>query len=379
MRILQICAAYKPAFVYGGPTRSVSALSEQLVKAGIGVEVFTTTANGSSELPVKNGKKVKVDGVPVTYFKRVTGDHTHFSPALLKQLWVDAQKFDVIHIHAWWNLVSVLSCFICLLKRVPVIVSPRGTLSPYSFRNKNSGIKALIHHLVSKPLLKSCFLHVTSQRENDAVKILIHPRIMVTLPNFIELPAPAMPTFKERTSCFKLLFLSRIEEKKGLELLIGALALLPVTCKLTIAGSGDEAYVKHLKAFAIDRNVAGKIEWIGFQNRHKFEVLQNHDLFVLPSYDENFGNAVIESLSVGTPVLISEEVGLAAYVNSKRLGWICQTSESSVASVINLIINERVKEVEEIRRIAPGIIFTDFEEGNLVKKYMEMYQQSIKK
>ncbi|HTE01349.1 MAG TPA: hypothetical protein VK668_18815, partial [Mucilaginibacter sp.] len=82
MKILQVNASYKPAYVYGGPTMSVSKLSEQMVKAGCIVEVFTTTANGPVELPVVPDKQTNIDGVPVTYFKRLTKDHSHFSPAL---------------------------------------------------------------------------------------------------------------------------------------------------------------------------------------------------------------------------------------------------------------------------------------------------------
>src|SRR3954466_11833550 len=121
--------------IYGGPTMSVSMLSEQLVKAGIDCSVFTTTANGPTELPVTIGIPVNVDGVWVTYFKRITKDHTHFSPALLLALWQRVKQYNIVHIHAWWNTVSVLSGLIAVLRGVPVIVSPRGTLSNYSFHN----------------------------------------------------------------------------------------------------------------------------------------------------------------------------------------------------------------------------------------------------
>jgi tRNA A37 N6-isopentenylltransferase MiaA len=112
---------------------SVAMLCEALVNADISAEVFATTANGAVELPVEAGKAVMIDGVTVTYFKRITKDHTHFSPALVKALWKRVKEFDVVHIHAWWNLVSVLSCMVALIKGIPVVLSPRGTLSDYSF------------------------------------------------------------------------------------------------------------------------------------------------------------------------------------------------------------------------------------------------------
>ena len=86
LKVLQICAAYKPAFIYGGPTMSLAILNEQLIRAGITTEVYVTTANGKTELPVLAGATMVIDGVPVTYFKRITKDHSHFSPSLLKRL-----------------------------------------------------------------------------------------------------------------------------------------------------------------------------------------------------------------------------------------------------------------------------------------------------
>jgi len=357
---------------------SVSMLSEQLVKAGVSTEVFTTTANGESELPVVRGQLVDVDGVKVIYFKRITKDHSHFSPALLKILWKEAPNFDLIHIHAWWNLVSVFSCMIALMRNVPVLVSPRGTLSSYSFYNKNIGPKWIIHHLLGKRLLNKCYFHVTSERENEAIIKLIHPKNITILPNFVKLPVKKQLTENEPSAFLKLLFLSRIEEKKGLDILINALASISGPWYLTIAGDGDKTYIAYLKKLAANNKVDDRINWVGFQSENKFELLSEHDLFILPSYDENFGNVVIESLSVGTPVLISEQVGLADYVKKNNFGWICQTNPVSISSAINEMGKNHKADLSRIRKNAPGIIYEDFNENNLVKKYITLYDQLIK-
>jgi glycosyltransferase involved in cell wall biosynthesis len=185
---------------------SVSMLSEQLIKAGCSTDVFTTTANGKSELPVIPGQNANVEGVNVTYFKRITKDHSHFSPALLKRIWKNAPNFDVIHIHAWWNLVSIFSCLIALMRNVPVLLSARGTLSPYSFRNKNIGTKWIIHNLLGKRLLNKCHVHVTSERENDAIVKLFNPKSITILPNFVKLPVEKQYPVNKPAECFKLLF-----------------------------------------------------------------------------------------------------------------------------------------------------------------------------
>ncbi|QEC77907.1 XrtY-associated glycosyltransferase XYAG1 [Mucilaginibacter ginsenosidivorax] len=378
MRILQISAAYKPAYIYGGPTMSVAMLCEQLANAGCKVSVFATTANGVSELDVTPNQTVTIDGVSVIYFKRITKDHSHLSPALLTAVWRNVKTYDAVHVHAWWNLVSVLSCFIAVMRGVPVVVSPRGTLSPYSFQNKNRFIKLLIHNLLSKPVLKRCHIHATSLRESEAVGSIITPKSSTTIPNFVKLPVDRPATKNPVAAPIKLLFFSRIEEKKGLDLLINALPLIQAKYHLTIAGSGGQDYVDSLKQLAADNGVSNKITWAGFINEKKFEVLQKHHLFVLPSYDENFGNAVIESLSVGTPVLISKQVGLADYVDKNKLGWLCETSAVSVAEMIDQLAVLPL-EMERISRQAPGIIDSDFSTDSLVEKYIGFYTKIAKK
>ena len=376
MRILQINASYKPAFVYGGPIISVSKLTEQLTKAGCYTEVFTTTANGNSELPVAPGMQVMVDKVPVTYFKRLTKDHSHFSPALLKRLWKEVRRFDVIHIHAWWNTVSVLSCFIALLHRVPVVVSPRGTLSPYSFGNRNSRYKKIIHQLLGRKLLLRSHIHTTSAYESESIKALIHPKSLQQLPNLVTLGPVFSPEQRAADKQLQLIFFSRIDEKKGLELLLDALPELDVPYHLTIAGDGAPAYILRLKQQASRLQLETHITWLGFQSANKFSLLSEHNLLILPSYDENFANVVIESLSVGTPVLVSKYVGLADYVLKNDFGWVWDSKQINLAPFIKDIAVQRTK-FQKIINTAPEKIRKDFNDIHLAQEYINMYAKII--
>lgn len=354
---------------------SVATLCEELAKAGVVIEVFTTTANGPEELPVVPDTALMVDGVQVTYFKRVTKDHTHFSPALLKAVWKQVRAYDAVHIHAWWNLVSVLSAAIAIARKVPVIISPRGMLSPYSFNNKNIGAKSIIHKVFGKRLLQKSHIHATSAHESRAVTQLVQPLGITAVPNFVKLGGADIVTPGPRGEVLKLLFFSRIEEKKGLDILIAALRLLTVPFHLTIAGSGEDSYVESLKALAA--GLEDKITWAGFYGEDKFIMLQQHDVMVLPSHDENFGNVVIESLSVGTAVLISEHVGLADYVRDNGFGWICQTNAASVADAITAISLEDTGRLEKIGETAPAVIRHDFTGYALTQKYINLYRQII--
>jgi len=372
MKILQINASYKPAYIYGGPTMSVSKLSEQLVKAECNVEVFTTTANGTEELKLSTAVPQQVDGVTVRYFKRLSKDHSHFSPQLLLALWKEIRSFDVVHIHAWWNLVSMLSCFIALIRNVPVILSPRGTLSSYTFTNRHVGLKKMLHITIGKFLLNRCHIHSTSEREQVAIAQLLNPKSIFNIYNLVNLPV-YIPPPAYQSGMLKLLFLSRIENKKGLDLLFDALAELSIPYQLSIAGSGDEAYIEKLKMKSRQLGIAERLEWIGFKTHSKFDLIASHDILVLPSHDENFGNVVIESLCVGTSVLISKEVGLAEYVQKNNLGWICDTTVSSIQENLSHIYHSSGK-LKIIREFGPAVITNGFNDDKLTQQYLNMYE-----
>jgi len=375
MKVLHINASYKPAYIYGGPTLSISKLCEQLVKNGCSVEVFSTTANGTAELPVIKNIQQQVDGISVRYFKRLTKDHSHFSPRLLIALWKDIRNFDVVHIHAWWNLVSVFSCLIAHLRSVPVVLSPRGTLSPYSFLNRNRMLKKLFHFAVGRSLLNRCHIHTTSEREQQAIIQLLKPLSVFHSYNLVNLPA-YLPSQLRENGLLRLLFLSRIQQKKGIELLFKALSELNFPYQLSIAGDGDKTYLKKLKKLSLRYRIADHIKWLGFKGLDKFQLMAQHHVLVLPSYDESFGNVVIESLSVGTAVLISNKVGLATFVRKNNLGWICKTSSSSVRDSISKI-NASPGVLDIIREFAPPIVVSQFNEDKLIKAYLQMYQEIV--
>lgn len=366
--------------IYGGPSMSVSKLSEELCKNGLQVEVFTTLANGRTELNFPPGKLTYIENVPVWFFKRITKDHSHFSPALFKHLISEIKKTNeplIIHIHAWWNLVSIFACLVARFYKIPVVLSPRGTLSNYSFQTNHNFIKKWIHLLLGKKLLSNCNFHCTSGVEKNEIVQFIHSKKIQVIPNFVAIPSQLKSYTKSENPILKLLFLSRIEAKKGLEVLLQALAGIDFPYQLTIAGTGEMDYIQSLQNLVTKNSMEAFVTWIGFQDHEsKFEVLQAHDLLILPSYNENFGNVVIESLAVGTPVLISDQVGLANYVTANKLGWTFENKPEKLREQLTKI-NQNRFELDEIKLQSPKKIRKDFAEEALIKQYVNFYHDVI--
>lgn len=381
MRIIHISPAYKPAYIYGGPTMSIAKLCEVLSKK-CAVEVMTTTANGKTDLCISSKSPVFVDGVRVQYFNRITKDHTHFSPHLFWDLYKrlhHSKIKTIVHIHSWWNLVAIISCAIAKITSTPVILSPRGMLTSYTLNNRNTFYKSLIHRTIKKLLITTCDIHATSDREKWDILQIATPKSISVIPNFITLPCIQYSRFYKAPSSltFKLIFLSRIEEKKGLELLFKSLAKCTFSWQLTIAGTGEPNYIKKLKELSESLNISASTNWIGhINNEEKDKVLSNHDLFVLFSYNENFANVVTESLLNGTPVAISMKVGLSEYIKANDLGWVSELNQPSITSTLNTAFFD-IEKRQRINKSAPSLIKTHFSEEQILNQYLQLYQNLL--
>lgn len=393
-----------------GAAESPEVLKSDCWNEKIEIQVFTTTANGKNELEVEPNRNTIVDGVEVTYFSRLTKDHTHFSPRLLlglrreilmhqkkppltpckeeNSLELNKQKETnnelIIHIHAWWNLVSVLSCAVAMWSKIPVVLSPRGMLTNYTQSNRNSFSKNLIHRLIGKKLLRYCHIHATSEHEKQDILAIVAPKSIKVIPNLVELGGVERLKLKEQSNetfheltdgkrPFKLIFLSRIEEKKGLTLLFEALSIAEIDFTLTIAGSGNEDYIRSLKINATNLKIDHQIIWLGqVKNEDKFELLRKHDCMVLTSYNENFANVVIESLSVGTAVILSDLVGLSDDVIEHDLGWVTALDLHSISNCLKIAYQDADKR-NKISKLAPQFISKNFNDKVLAQHYIKLY------
>jgi len=377
MKILFVTPSYKPAYIYGGPAISVSELAEALVAIGHEVVVYTTTANGKQELDVSPGQPTNVNGVTVYYFKRQTGDHTHVSVGLWKKLYSSVSNFDIVNLQSWWSLLIIGAAQICRLKKAPYVLSPRGMLSSYTFEHQKGIIKRLLHRVIGRSLLKASYLHATTRLEWDDCKKIIPGWNGFVLPNLVRFPQDEVSTKRVRREEDPIIFgfLSRIDQKKGIELLMKGLSSVNYNYQLKIAGTGESAYAESLRELSRQLKIDNRIEWCGWKSGdEKFVFLETIDVFTLTSYNENFANSVIESLSVGTPVFITEKVGLADYVEQKKLGWICQTTIESIGERLKTIHEDRANFCS-FRELTPRLIRRDFNKNFLAQQYIDQYKQ----
>jgi glycosyltransferase involved in cell wall biosynthesis len=230
---------------------------------------------------------------------------------------------------------------------VPYIVRPLGTLNRWGIENRRPWLKKLSFRILESRILASAAgVHYTCEQElveAGELGVSAHP---IVIPNAVELPArESRPRRHDRKV---VLFLSRIDRKKGLDLLFAAFARVRQQCPdalLVLAGAGDPAWVASLKATAERLGIAADVTWAGFlSGDDKWAALTGADVFVLPSYSENFGIALVEALACGCPVVLSDQVGIHREISRAEAGIVtpCRVDELATA-ILNVLTDAALR------------------------------------
>lgn len=324
MRLLHVVPTYLPATRYGGPIVAVHGLCKALAARGHEVHVFTTNVDGAGVSDVPLDRAVDLDGVQVHYFPSPF-PRLYWSPAMGRAL-RDAAGFDVLHLHSVFLWPTFAAARAAHRAHVPYVIAPRGMLVPELIRRKSRGVKTAWLRLVERRNFRNAAaIHFTSHREmQDAKSVglpLPHPAVV---PNGIELVDRANVPREKNT----IVFLGRINWKKGLDRLIDA---LPDGAKLEIAGNDEENLTPRLRKLAKGKQVT----FLGpVHGQAKWELLARATVFALPSLSENFGNAVVEAMMMETPVVLSPEVGLAEHVAFANAGIMADDFRAALTALL---------------------------------------------
>ncbi|MEM9531229.1 MAG: glycosyltransferase [Pseudomonadota bacterium] len=345
LRVLHVIPSLSP--LRGGPSAALPPLVRALNDAGCQAGVLTTNDHGPDNRSLPLGRWHDEAGVPVLAFERRRRGIRWFDehivcPEAISWLREHHQEWDVLHVHAVFSYLSTQSMRWARRLGKPYLCRPLGQLCHWSL-GQRSGRKRLYLKLLERANLEGAdAVHFTSRKElEECAEVGLRVRGLV-VPHGIE---PVPNAGSERSAGpFRLLFLSRLHPKKGIDLLLAALSQIDVPprgLRLDIAGAGDAPYEAELKARVAALKLASRVHFIGWvDGDRKRELLAQAHLMVLPSHSENFGVAVLESLAHGTPVLLSTEVGLAEEVAGAGAGLVVERDAGALADALKRLLAE---------------------------------------
>lgn len=343
MRILHAIATMAPRD--GGPSKACFEMARAVARRGHEVSIFTTDKDGPGRLDVPVDSPVERDGVTIRYFPVHTPRFWGTSWPMARALAAEIPGFDVVHLHSLYMFHDMIVGRECRRAGVPYLLRPHGTLDPYLHarrRWRKTFLEALFQDRVTR---NASAIHFTTEEEMALAAPHVFGVRGVVIPNGIDAEdyedLPPRGSFRSRHpemgEAPLVLFLGRINFKKGLDILADAFAKVVQArpdAWLVVAGP-DGGVQEDVRARMAAHGYGPRVIWPGMiTGRDKLALFADADLFVLPSYSENFGIAVVEAMACGLPVAISDKVNLWHEVADAGAGWVTPTLPEPFADAI---------------------------------------------
>ena len=381
MRILHVTPTYLPAWRYGGPILSVHGLCRELAARGHEVHVYTTSVDGSTDSKVDHDRPVEVDGVQIRYFRSTRLRRLFLALDMGRALDAGIAGFDLLHTHTLFAWPPLAASRAARRAGVPYVLSPRGMLVRDLVRMKSRWVKTAWLSLFDRQNLEgAAALHVTSGIERDAAAAFgyeLPP--MHVIPNAVDLdedgadaePSSAVIALTREKPL--LLFLGRVNWKKGLDRLVRALPKVP-GAHLAIAGNDEENHAATVAAIASATGVAERVHFTGFVGpADKRALLQAASVLVLPSLNENFGNVVLEAMAASRPVIVTPEVGAAVVVRATGCGEVTSGDPAALGRAIAALLGDAALG-ERMGRAGRAAIERDYSWSSVAVRMEQVYR-----
>jgi glycosyltransferase involved in cell wall biosynthesis len=348
MRVLCVAGYYKPAYVYGGPVRSVPDLCEAMAQIGARVTVFTTNANGPGQvLDTPTDRAVDVNGVQVHYFPvswPLARLIPFYSPALGRACSRHVDQFDTVYLPGSWTHSTYAGARTALRVRIPYVISPRGSFMDWSMSQKTLK-KRLYLALIERRLINgAAAIHVTCALERQQQEKWRFKPPAVVIPNGINVARfeelPCQEKWRQLlgippTGTLSL-FVGRLHREKRLDLLVDAFATLTrqmPDAHLLIVGPDQDGSGHVARQQAKDLGLSDRVHFAGLLAGSQVrQAYAEADVLVLLSHRENFGMVVLEAMAAGLPALVTREVGLATEIEQADAGLVVAAEPEDVGA-----------------------------------------------
>ncbi|MHB8387387.1 glycosyltransferase [Metallibacterium sp.] len=350
MKVLHVAQAV--ASTFGGVQTVLNDVAKAQRLAGLNVDIVSTNLDAPrGVLPVTANQFFDQDGV------RYRLSSVQFRPLFLSfDLWTYLRKsiktYDVIHVHGLYRFPSTFAAHCARRLGVPYIICPHGAIDPYLYRQSSRSVplKRLYERWFDLPNLHGASaIHYTTEDERERAAFLKLRAPSFVVPNGLDwarfATLPARGAFRARLGIGHaplVLFLSRLNFKKGLDLLVPAFARVRARCPdavLAIVGPDNEGYGAKVRGWVAGQGLVDVVRFVDhLDGEAVLHAYVDADVFALPSYTENFGMVVAESLACGTPVVISDQVNIHGEVAAAGAGLVTRCDAGEVAEAICILL-----------------------------------------
>lgn len=315
----------------GGTTEYMRLLSNAL-KSNIDLVVAT----GLSASPIE------IEGIKIQFFDNKI--LRWFSLLNEFRSFLEKENPDIVHVNGIWTPQNWGFQKVAQELGIKVVLSPHGMLEPWILAHNPWKKKIGLFLYQSKAIRRADHIHVTALMEKETIRNLGYKNELTIIHNGIDLRE--IKKKKEFYGSKKVIFLSRIHPKKGIELLLEAWrATNTQGWSLEIAGNGDANYIKILTQSAND---ISNVHFVGAKyGEEKWDFLRSADIMVLPTHSENFGIVVAEALAIGVPVITTKGTPWED-LNIHNCGWWIDLSVSSLSSTLKTVFSKDTLELKEL-------------------------------
>ena len=388
MKILQIMPTFIPSR-FGGINVFYN-LSKNLVRRGHEVVVFTTDIKDrySRLSNIEDGRDI--DGIKVYYFKNVSNTlATKYRLSVPTGMTAATKRgirnFDIIHLHNVRTFPNVIIHHYAKKYDIPYVVQARGSLLTFFHKGWQKRIFDVIwgHGILEDA---SKFIALTPIEAAQYRTVGINEDQIEIIPNGIDLSEfnnlPAKGEFRRKHGLGDnqriILFVGRIHQAKGLDLLVRAFAeisKLMENTKLVIVGP-DDGYLPSLKKLIADLAISNEPLFTGYLGgEDKLEAYVDAEVLVLPSNYEIFGNVVLEACACGTPVVVTDHCGIADAVDGQA-GLVVPYDQEVLGKALLEILSDEKKR-QELGERAKSLVRQQFDWLKVAEQIEHTYASCI--
>jgi glycosyltransferase involved in cell wall biosynthesis len=310
--------------------------------------------------------------VLVRTFATVGPSQFGWAPALRRYL--ANENLDLLHIHGLWTYLSIAALQWRKQTSKPYVVSPRGMLEPWALKQSSMRKTIALWVFQRAALRQAACLHATSVEEAQNLRHLGFTNPIAVIPNGVDMPsAPAEIPRSEQIRY--ALFLSRLHPKKGLLNLVQAWnAVRANGWMLLVAGPDENNHLQEVKALVQRLDLEQQVTFLGdVRGNQKSEVYRRADLFVLPSFSENFGLVIAEALSFGIPVITTRATPWED-LETRKCGWWIDVGSASLVQALSEATSSSVEQLREIGARGRKLVAEKYNWDRIAQQMLEVYE-----